>query len=190
LHRVVNVGEVARLFAVAENSRLSILQKRRAKLRQHSGIRRTGILPRPENVEVAERGVLQAVAAAKRLKVKLANVFRNSVRGNGLRLHGLDLWQRRRLAISRRRCGEHHALDLQFLCRDQNVERAINIYFVRLDGVLDRARHGCARGQVQHIFRFVHRFSHHLDVGDAALDEGNFVADFRQVVFLAGRKVV
>jgi hypothetical protein len=36
----------------------------------------------------------------------------------------------------------------------------------------------------------VHRFADDFNVGDAALDESNFVADFGEVFFLAGGKVV
>ena len=43
---------------------------------------------------------------------------------------------------------------------------------------------------MQHVFRFVHGLAHGIDVGDAAFDEGNFVADPGEVFFLAGRKVV
>ena len=43
---------------------------------------------------------------------------------------------------------------------------------------------------MQNVIGFVHRFAHGLDVGDAALDEGNLVADFGEVFFLAGGEIV
>src|SRR2546429_9019733 len=36
----------------------------------------------------------------------------------------------------------------------------------------------------------MHGLPHHLDIRDAALDESNLVADFRQIVFFSGREIV
>ena len=43
---------------------------------------------------------------------------------------------------------------------------------------------------MQHVIGFVHGAADGFKIVDAALDEGNFVADFRKIVFLAGREVV
>src|SRR5712692_4550564 len=169
---------------------MRIFQECRTEFGQHTRIRRTGILARPKDVEITERDVFQTVTVPKGLPVKLADVFRDAIRRDGLRLHAFDFRKSRRLPISRRRSGEDDALDLQFFCSHQNIKRPLDVDLVRFDGVLDRAWHGCSRGEVQHVFRFVHGFPHYLNVRDAALDESNLVADFRQVVFLAGRDVV
>src|SRR5205807_10554346 len=51
-------------------------------------------------------------------------------------------------------------------------------------------RHGCPGPEVQHVLRFMHGLPHHLDIRDAALDESDLVADFRQIVFFSGREIV
>ena len=190
LHGIVHVGEVPCLFAVSENKRLHIFEKRRTELGQYPGIRRTGILARPKDIEIAERHVFQTITPAEGLAVQLANVLGDAVRRDGLRLHGFGFWKSGRLAISRRRSGEDHTFDFQLLGRDQNVERAFDVDLIRFEGVLDRAWHGCPGAQVQNVFRFVHDLPHDLNVRDAAFDESNLVADFCQVVFPAGREVV
>ena len=119
------------------------------------------------------------------MSVQLADILGDAVRGNGLRLHGFGFGQSGRLAISRRRSGQDHALNFHFLGRDQNVERPIDVDAVRLNGVFHRARHGSAGSEVQDILGFVHGLPHDLDVRDAAFDESNLVADFGEVVFLA-----
>jgi hypothetical protein len=43
---------------------------------------------------------------------------------------------------------------------------------------------------VQHVIGFVHGATNGFQIIDAALDEGNFVADFGEIVFLAGGEVV
>src|SRR5262249_61980742 len=93
LYRVFDIREVAGLFAVAENDWLRLFQKRCAKFRQYPGIWRTGILSRPENIEVAQRDVLEAVATPEGLRIEFAHELRHSVRRNWLRLHRLNLRQ-------------------------------------------------------------------------------------------------
>src|SRR5262249_51144301 len=107
LDRVFNIGEIAGLLAIPEYDRLRFLEKRGAEVGEHAGVRRPRILPRPKNVEVAERNVFQAVAPTERLPVQLAHVLGNAVRRNGLRLHGLDFGKRGRFAVSRRGCGKY-----------------------------------------------------------------------------------
>ena len=43
---------------------------------------------------------------------------------------------------------------------------------------------------MENVLGFVHGFADHFDVGDAALDQGDLVADFGQVFFLARREIV
>ena len=82
-----NIGEIARLLAVAKNYRLSFFQIHRAEFREHSGIRRSGILPRPEHVEITQRHVFQAITAPENLQIQFAHKLGNSVRRNRHRPH-------------------------------------------------------------------------------------------------------
>jgi hypothetical protein len=100
------------------------------------------------------------------------------------------LGKRGRLAISRGRCGEDHALYFHFLCRHQNIQRAVDIDLIGFDGVLHRARHGGSGRKMQHVFGFMHGLPHDFDVRDATLNQSNLVSDFVEVFFLPGRKVV
>jgi len=147
-------------------------------------------LARAKNIEVAEGNGFEAVAFEKRLTVKFADVLGDAVRGNGLRLHSFDLGKNGRLTIGGRGGGKHDAFDSLLLCSHKNVEGALNIDAIGLQGILHRPRHGSPGGKMQHVLRFVHGVAHGFDVGDAAFDERNLVADIGEVFFLPGRKVV
>src|SRR5580704_10893397 len=67
LHGVFNVGEIARLFAVAKNDRSRFVERGGAEFCEHAGIGRAGILARAENVEIAKAYVFEAVTAAEGL---------------------------------------------------------------------------------------------------------------------------
>jgi len=43
---------------------------------------------------------------------------------------------------------------------------------------------------VQYVVSFLHRAANRFQIVDASLDEGNLVADFREVIFLAGGQIV
>ena len=61
---VGDVGEVARLLAVAVDRRLLAVEQRREKSEMTPEYGRSGILARPEDVEVADRHRLEAVQRA------------------------------------------------------------------------------------------------------------------------------
>src|SRR5207245_3930681 len=82
------------------------------------------------------------------------------------------------------------ALDLQSFGGNENVERAFDVGAVGFERIFDRTRNGSARGEVQNKFGFVHGFADDFEVRDAAFDDGDLVADFAEVFFLAARKVV
>src|SRR5580700_7662477 len=79
LDGVFHVREVAGLLAVPKDDRLRLFQKTHAQFRQDAGVRRAGILARPENIEVAERNIFESVTAAKRLRVEFADEFSDAI---------------------------------------------------------------------------------------------------------------
>ena len=80
LHRVVDEAEVAAGFAVSVDANALAAQHRRGPLRNHGGIGAIGILPRSEDVEVAQPDRLQPVAPGKHLRVQLVDVLGDGVR--------------------------------------------------------------------------------------------------------------
>src|SRR5256885_15546906 len=73
VHCVLYVREVTRLFSIAKNNRLALLEKRRAELCEHTGVRGAGVLPRPKNIKITQRDVFHPIAPAKGLRVKLTD---------------------------------------------------------------------------------------------------------------------
>src|SRR4051794_10487031 len=53
MHRVIDVGEITALLAVAQDSGLFAIQHLRDELRQHTRIWRRRVLPRAKDIEVA-----------------------------------------------------------------------------------------------------------------------------------------
>ena len=127
LHGIVDEREIAGLLAIAKNHGLRLFQEARAEFRQDAGVGRAGILARTENIEVAERDIFEAIAAAERLRVKFADKFGDAVGRDGRGLHGFDFGQRRRLAVGRGGSGEDHALHFGIASGDENIESAIDI---------------------------------------------------------------
>jgi hypothetical protein len=94
LDDVVDVAEVARLRAVAEDARLLSGQRRGDELRDHGRVLRLRILARAEHVEVAQADGLEAVGARVDLHRDLAGQLASRRRARSARAHGLDLGQR------------------------------------------------------------------------------------------------
>ncbi len=109
VHDVGDVGEVARLFAVAVDDGALAGQQRRDEARDDAGILRAGVLPRAEDVEVAQGHRLEAVGARPHLTVELAGELRRRVGRERLRRHLLLLRQRRLVAVGRTRSGVDEA---------------------------------------------------------------------------------
>ena len=70
---VGDVGEVARLLAVAVDGRRPSVEQRRREQRDHARVGRRGILPRAEHVEVADADGLEAVEPGEHPQVLLAH---------------------------------------------------------------------------------------------------------------------
>src|SRR5215469_8372550 len=71
-YHVVDVSEVATLVAIPIDRGLLATEHRRNEFGEHPGIWRGGILPRSEDIEVAQADGLKLVAAVKRNHVMLA----------------------------------------------------------------------------------------------------------------------
>src|SRR5882757_1289743 len=190
LHCIFDIGEIAGLFAVAEDHRLRFFQRSVAELGENSGVRRAGILARAEHVEIAQADIFEAVTAAKGLEVKFADILCHAVGRNRSGMHRLDFRERGRFAVSRRGRREYDALRFRVARGHQHIERAVNVDGVRANWILYGARHRRACGEVQHVIGFVHGFPNDFDVGDAALDERDLVAHFSEAFFFARGKIV
>ena len=83
-----------------------------------------GILPRTEDVEVADRDGLEAVQPREHLQVLLADDLLQRVRRQRIGRHVFVLGQRRRIAVGGRGTREHEPLDAGVARGDQHVERA------------------------------------------------------------------
>src|SRR5208337_4379787 len=190
LDGVFDKGEVAGLLAVAIDERLTVLEEGGSEAGKYAGIGRIRVLPRAEDVEVPERNALEAVTALESLRVKLTHVFRDAIGRDRGGLHVFRLGKRGGLAVGRRGGGEDDALDFIVAGGQQDIQGAVDVDAVGIERILDRARNRGASGQVNHEFGLQHGLLHGLQIGDGALHEGDFVANFGEILLFAGRKIV
>src|ERR1700675_641173 len=94
IHDIFDVGEVARLLTIAIDDGRLIFNECEHEAREHAGILRRGVLARPEHIEEADGGILQAIHAAEDLQIKLADILGNAVRRDWLWLHRLHFRER------------------------------------------------------------------------------------------------
>jgi hypothetical protein len=122
----------------------------------------------------------------------LAGELRHRVRRERHRGHRLALRQLFRLAISRRRRGEEHALHARFFRGIEDVHRTVDVGRVTLDRVLDALGHRPERAFVEHDLDAGARFRDGLaipDIAGDALDLG-LVGDPVEVLPVTSRQVV
>jgi len=171
LHGVGYEAEVAAGFAVAVDVDRIALEQRGRPLGHHGGIGAVGILPRAEDVEVAQADGGEAVAASKYVGIEFVDVFGDGVGAERLADGVFDLGQAGVIAIGAAAGGVGEALDAGVARGDQHVQEAGDVGGVGGDGVFEAARHAAERGLVQHV---VHALAGALAVGqsaDVALDE-------------------
>src|SRR5712691_2655272 len=78
-HHVIDVGEIARLFAIAIDHRSFAAQKGANKTRNYARVLRAWILTRPKYVEISQRYRLQTIDASEDLAILLADELCHSI---------------------------------------------------------------------------------------------------------------
>src|ERR1700730_4973768 len=84
---ILDVSKIAALLAITKNSRLFPAQHLTDELGQNTRVRRSRVLPRAKDIEVAQTHSLQAITAEKRSHVVFARQLGGRVRGNGVGRH-------------------------------------------------------------------------------------------------------
>ena len=130
-----------------------------------------GILPRAEDVEVADRDRLEAVERGEELQVLLPHQLLQRIRRERVRAHVLALGQGRGVAIGRGRRGVDEALHLGVARRYQHVQRGVDVGAVRAYRVLHGLRDRRDGRLVQHVVGAVDALPGEVEVGQVALDE-------------------
>src|SRR5690348_3346603 len=187
---VVHIGEVAGLLPIPEHDGLRVFNDRQHEARKHAGVLGGRILARAEDIEISQRNVFESVVAAKDLPIKFAYEFRDAVRRNGFGRHGFDFGQSGSFAIRGRRSSENDAADFGVSGSDENIEHAVDIHAIRLDGISDGSRDAGARGQMQDAFGAAAGFARGIEVGDAGSNETDLIFHAREIFFFAGGKIV
>ena len=192
-HDVVDIGEVARLRAVAVDLQRLALDAPEDEARDHRGVLALGVLAGPEHVEVAQADGLDTEEAAPDGGVDLAGDLGGRIGRDGRRGLALALGQVGILAVDRRRGGVDHAGLLLLLGRRvQHVQGAGDIGGIAAQRVGHRARHRAHRRLVEHRGHAAHRPLHRLGVAEVAADDLELLvaAGEGQVVPAARREII
>src|SRR5207245_2685714 len=170
LHHVVDVGEVARLLAVAVHLERLARERLGEEARDHGRVLRLRVLPRPEDVEVAQAHRLEPVEAREGLAVVLRRQLGDRVGRDRPGGEGLDLGERRVVAVDRGRRRVHHAPHARVAAGQEEDERPGHVHLVGAERVVDRARHGAERRLVKHAVHPRDGAAYHGRVAQVALD--------------------
>ena len=170
---VVDVGEIARLLAVAVDHRVFAGNQRLGEGRDDGSVGVVRALPGTENVEVSQRGGVKPVAAAVRLAQGLARHLVGGIRTARLRRTALGLGQCRRVAVGAAAGGEHHTTDAGQSGRFQHVERAGRVDLVIVPRLLDTAGHGAQRRLVKYESAVAGAVSQRISDQDRLLNESD-----------------
>ena len=190
MHHVGDVGEIARLAAVAINRRLAAGQHGGDEQRDHGRVLAVRILPRAKDVEVADRHGLETVRVREGLAVEFGGQLGGAIRRERGGQIGLAFRRRRLIAIGAARAGIDQSPHAGLLRLVQQVERAGDAGRVGVQRPLDAARHAGQRGIVKDAIDAAHGLGHRGRIGDVGFDEFDPVANRGQVAQVAGAQVV
>ena len=149
--------------------------------RDHGGVRAFGILPRAEDVEVAQADRLHPVAAREHVGIELVDELGDGIRRQRPADRVLDLRQRRdgrRTSSStpRRRSGCTPASR----AATSMLRKPVDVGGVRRERIRDRARNRAERRLVQHDVDAFARGRHASAIADVRLDERDGGASARR----------
>ena len=187
---ILHVGEIARLFAIAENRRRAPLEQAGHKNGEDARIGARRVLPRAIDVEETQADGLEAKALREHRAVVLAHQLLQRVRRKRVGLHCLDLGQHFGVAIGRRRRCVDHAPGAPFLARAQHVEGAVDVGIVGWNRIRDGLRNGRNRRQVEHSLRAGQYGRDGAVVANVGYAQLHPIRHFRQVRLLAGTQIV
>ena len=187
---VLDVGEVARLLAVAVDGDGPALGDRADEPRHDRRILRGRVLAAPEDVEVPQRDGLDPVHPREADAEPLRSELGDGVGGDRVRRLRLDAWERSAVAVDGRRRRGHDAPDPLVPGSEQHVERALDVDRGRRQRVLHRARHGAQRALVEDDLDAADGRVHALVRAEVALDHLDVPPELCEVRPAAGREVV
>ncbi len=150
VHDVGDVGEVARLLAVAEDDRPSALDRKPHEARHHAAVLRRRVLTRTEHVEVPQRHGLEPIDGGESARVLLGGQLGHGVGGDRLRHQVFTFGHGGVGAVDRRRRSQHNAPDGVVARRQKHVQRARDVGLVRGERILHGAWHRGQRCEVDH----------------------------------------
>ena len=129
------------------------------------------MLARTEDVEVTRRHRLQTVQLREELAIGLPDQLLQRVGRARIGGHVLDFGQLRRIAVDRRRGGEHDPANAGVPRRHQDVERRVDVGVVRDPRLGDRQRHRGHSGLVKDDLATGRRGGGRRRIRQVALDE-------------------
>ncbi len=190
LHHFGDVGEIARLPAVAVDQRTLPGRQRPDEERDDRGVRAVRRLPRAKDVEIAEPYGLQPVDLAEGGTVVLARQLGRGVGRQRQSRVRLVLGQLLRAAVSAGAGRVNEAPHPRVARRQQHLQRAVGASAVRGQRIGDAARHRRQRRLMEHDFAAAHRLAHRFRVRYVAVDDLDPVAYREQVRRVARAEVV
>src|SRR5581483_1320548 len=144
-----DVSEIAGLFTIAEYGGRSAFDQGFDEKRENTGIRAGRILALAVDVEESKCDGVEIEAGVKNGGVIFAHQLLHGVWGFGARQHGLDFGEHVGVAVGGRGRSVNDTANLGVGRGAEDVERAVDVDFVRRPGIVDGAGNGGNGGEVK-----------------------------------------
>src|ERR1044071_6219429 len=187
---VCDIGEVARLLAVAVDDGLLTAVERADKTRDDARIFRARVLTRTEDVEVAQADSLKIVGAREDLTIVFADEFGDGVRRERIGAHLFLLRQRGLIAVGRTRSGVDDAFDTTQASSVKQREGRIHTRHVSLNRILDGARNGRNRRFMKDKLDIFESAAQGVFISQTRLKKINITANLFQILKMPRRKII
>ena len=191
---VVDVGEVAAVFAVAVDQRRLMVHQLLHEQRYHRCIGAVGVLPPAEHVEIAQADGLHSVGFGKDIGIELVHILGDGIGRQGFPDHIFNLGERLAVAIGGGAGGIDEPLDAGIATGYQHLQKTRHIYFVRCDRVFDGSGYRTECRLMKYKIDSFNGLATIVRVADIAHLQGKrfgiFHQEREQVLDLAGGKVI
>lgn len=192
LDDVVDVGEVAGVFAPSVDNRRFQVHQFTHPQRDDRGIGSRRILSASEDIEIAEPDTLNAIDSGKYVGIELIYIFGDGIGGEGLADGFLHFGQCFRITVGRGAGSVHEPFNAGLSGGGEHIHEASHVNVVGGHRVLYGAGHTAQGGLVQDIAAAVHGLATVAGVTDIAFDQGEarVMQRFRKVFPLAGGEII
>ncbi|MNL21131.1 hypothetical protein D3C87_1424060 [compost metagenome] len=127
-------------FTITIHENFFVIDHGRCPLRNHGSISAIWILTLAKDVKIAKPNGIETVCTGKNLSIQFVYILRDRIRGKRFTNHTFNLRKPGMVPIGRTGRGISKTFYFRILCRNQHVQKTVDIGAVRCNRVIDGAR--------------------------------------------------